>query len=485
MILHIARRELLHNMMNLRFSLVTILLLALMTANGFIYTKSWQKGSIEEYNSKISKARKGLQERCVELAELGKRGPGRMYRRPGMLNFMSNRYGDSIPDVVWCGSGTTWNRSSISEMWYLVYSPVTDRYARTSGEASDLMPRAISLDWAFIMGTLLSLTAIIFTFDSISGEKERGTLSLVMSNSVSRSTVLLGKTLGAWITLMIPLVLGVLANLLVILLLGNRSFQSGDWHRITVALAISIVYGSVFLMLGIFVSSLSSRSSTSIFTLLLIWVITVVLLPSALGTVSRKLKPMPPLDAVRQNKQALLESMRDKHRSALRGDGTWPAEGAGSNEWLSNWAGYITELADEETKFNNKHVDKQIAQVELAMDICRISPVSVYQYALESMACEGIPRYRDFIHQVRIYARQFADFIRSTDKQDKESHHIYFVGEGMSQKPVSFDSVPKFQDTHRWDVDLGNAMLDIALLCIQFIALFMCAYVAFLRMDIA
>jgi len=285
---------------------------------------------------------------------------------------------------------------------------------------------------------------------------------------------------------MIPLVLGILANLLVILLLGNMSFHSSDWLRITVALAISIIYGSVFLMLGIFVSSLSSRSSTSIFVLLLIWVIAVVLLPSALGTVSRKLKPMPPLDAVRQNRQALLESIRDKHMSKLyKKGGTWPAEGEGSNEWLSNWAGYITELAGEETKFNNKHVDQQIAQVELAMDICRISPVSVYQYALESMAGEGIPRYRDFIHQVRTYARQFADFIRSTDKQDKDSHHIYFVGEGMSQKPVSFDSVPKFQDTPRWDVDLSNAMIDIALLCIQFIVLFMCAYVTFLRMDIA
>jgi ABC-type transport system involved in multi-copper enzyme maturation permease subunit len=346
------------------------------------------------------------------------------------------------------------------------------------------MPRAISLDWAFIIGTLLSLIAIIFTFDSISGEKERGTLSLVMSNSVPRSTVLLGKTLGAWITLMIPFLVGVLVNLSIVSLLGNLSLQAGDWYRIIITVLVSIVYGSVFLMLGIFVSSLTSRSSTSIFALLLIWVISVVLLPSALGTVSKRLKPMPSLDAVRQGRQAQLKSIREKHRplEALRKGGTWPPEG--SSAWLHRWAAYITEQADQETKFNNQHVDRQIAQAELAMNICRISPASVYQYALESMAGEGILRYKDFIRQVRIHGQQFADFIKSVDRQDRDSPHVYFVGEGMSQKSVDFESVPKFEDRPKWEFDLRNAMFDIALLILQVIALFMCAYVTFLRMEI-
>ncbi len=41
-----------------------------------------------------------------------------------------------------------------------------------------------------------------------------------------------------------------------------------------------------------------------------------------------------------------------------------PSEG--SNAWLRKWAEYITEQADQETRFNNEYVDKQIAQAELA-----------------------------------------------------------------------------------------------------------------------
>lgn len=236
-------------------------------------------------------------------------------------------------------------------------------------------------------------------------------------------------------------------------------------------------------MLGIFVSSLTSRPATSIFVLLLIWVITVVLLPSALGTVSKKLRPLPSVDIIRQNKQAQIQSIREKYGVLDPSrERTWPPEG--STAWLRRWAAYITEQAEQETRFNNEYVNKQLAQAKLAMDICRISPAAVYQYALESIAGVGIPRYRDFVQQVRIHASQFVDFIKSADRHDKDSPHIYFVSAGMSQKPVDFDNVPKFEDKPKLDLAFKNAMFDITLLILQVVFLFMCAHVAFLRTDV-
>jgi ABC-type transport system involved in multi-copper enzyme maturation permease subunit len=236
-------------------------------------------------------------------------------------------------------------------------------------------------------------------------------------------------------------------------------------------------------MLGILVSSFASRSSTSIFVLLLIWVILVVLLPSALGTVSKKLRPLPSFDVIRQNKQAQIQSIRERHRvSEYSKEGAWPPEG--SNAWLRRWASYITQQSEQETKFSSEHVNKQLAQAQLAMNISRISPVAVYQYALESVAGVGIPRYKDFIQQVQIHAQQFVDFIKSTDRHDKDSPHVYFVEAGMSQKPVNFDDVPKFEDKPELDIAFKSAMFDITLLILQVIFLFMCAHVAFLKMDV-
>jgi len=53
------------------------------------------------------------------------------------------------------------------------------------------------IDWAFIIKLLFSIFAILLTFDAICGEKEKGTLALVCSNSVPRGNIILGKYLGA------------------------------------------------------------------------------------------------------------------------------------------------------------------------------------------------------------------------------------------------------------------------------------------------
>ena len=49
------------------------------------------------------------------------------------------------------------------------------------------------LNWSFIVSVILSFVVLLFTFDTISGEKETGALALILSNSIPRATVLLSK----------------------------------------------------------------------------------------------------------------------------------------------------------------------------------------------------------------------------------------------------------------------------------------------------
>ena len=66
------------------------------------------------------------------------------------------------------------------------------------------MPAYIKIDWGFVTAVLLSFMGILFTFDAISGEQERGTLRLMLANSISRNTVICGKFLGAFFSISIP-----------------------------------------------------------------------------------------------------------------------------------------------------------------------------------------------------------------------------------------------------------------------------------------
>ena len=61
------------------------------------------------------------------------------------------------------------------------------------------------LDLNFIFQIVLSLFAILFAYDAINGEKERGTLRLTLANAVPRSTYILGKMTGSFLALAIPL----------------------------------------------------------------------------------------------------------------------------------------------------------------------------------------------------------------------------------------------------------------------------------------
>ena len=122
---------------------------------------------------------------------------------------------------------------------------------------------------------------------------KQGTLSLLMSNSVSRATVLLAKFIGAFLTLMIPLLIGILLNLMIVSVSALVSLDGSEWTRIGIIFVISAIYISIFLWLGLFISSQFSNSSSSLLVLLLIWVVFVVLIPNTVGVLASSFQRVP------------------------------------------------------------------------------------------------------------------------------------------------------------------------------------------------
>ena len=57
----------------------------------------------------------------------------------------------------------------------------------------------------FIFEVILSLLALIFAYDTLAGEYERGTLRLVLTSHVRRGYILLAKYISAMICLLVPI----------------------------------------------------------------------------------------------------------------------------------------------------------------------------------------------------------------------------------------------------------------------------------------
>jgi ABC-type transport system involved in multi-copper enzyme maturation permease subunit len=478
---HIAKREIYDNMTSLRFGFTVILLVLLMVINAATFVTKGYKESIESYRGDTAKSLDKLKGNCSSVYNLALEGPGNLRKKPSALTFCADGGEENIPGMAE-GKNPGWSSSwggiqySAKGFWRMYY-PHFDINVK------NIMPDYLKTDWTFTIGVLVSFACILFTFDAISGEKERGTLRLCLAGAVPRSSVILGKFAGAFISIILPLSIAILLNLFIISISDAAQLDGGHWGRIGMIMLISAVYMAIFVCLGIFVSARCSRSSTSLLTLLLVWVVFVVLMPNILGSISSGLKKVPSADEISRRKQSTRDDLRKGYydRGLLK---IAPSRENPDMGVMKLWAEFLNEDRRTHEKIMDEELDAQLAQIQLARQITRISPTAIYQYALESVSNTGFERHRKFIANVRVYRDRFWEYIKSEDRKDRDSLHVDFVREGMSDKPANFDNAPRFTENLSLAGALQDALLDITILTLFAVFLFMAAYISFIRADV-
>ena len=475
---HIAKREIYDNMTSLRFGFTVLLLVSLMTINAVDFIARGYRDRIEEYGDKTAEALDELRQECSNIYNLTLHGPGSLHKKPSPLVFCADGGEDNIPDAVHCTS--PWTLGNDVKALGRLYYPGSNL------SLTNIIPRYLQTDWAFIIGVLVSFVCILFSFDSLSGERERGTLRLMLSGSVPRADVILGKFVGAFASIILPLSLAIILNLLIISLSGTIELDWSHWGRIGMVLLASVIYIAIFICLGMFVSASSSRSSISLLVLLLIWTVFVVLMPNILGSICSDLRKVPSPDEVSRRREKAKDNLWEKYASkGLFGSSSpAPTRENPNMELLRLWAEYLTGERQTEERITDEHLDAQLAQIHLARQITRISPTAIYRYVLESMSNTGFERHRDFIADVRMHRNIFWEYIKSEDQRDPDSLHVYFVREGLSDKPASFDAAPRFTENLSLADSLQDALLNIAILTLFAVLFFMATYISFLRRDV-
>ena len=468
MIWHITKRELYDNLNSLRFALATVLLLGLMLTNAAVHLKEHPK-RIQRHNTLVTESVNGLTARAGNLYELAQEGPGLIYKKPSDLRFCAEGGEPFLPDVV--GGAFLWSLGEgLKGFWRLDYPSATPNL-------TNIRPNVTKIDWTFVIGYVLSLIALLFTFDAISGEREHGTLRLMLACSIPRHTVLIGKFLGALVSINIPFVLAVLANLLVIS--TSNTVQLGDdaWGRLGIILLIAVLYTSLFLALGLLISARVSQSAVSLVILLLTWVIFVVFVPSTLASIAGHFSSPMSTDELWKHRDGLYERRWERYDAYLS-ETSEPSK-------ITQFKGkHVTEEAEEQERLSEEHLTRQMAQVKLARITTQISPVAIVQHLLESFAGTGFGRHLQFLENAKSYAQQFKTFIIDTDKADPESLHIIGIREGMSQKSVNPEAIPKFEDTLSLSKDFNTIAIDLLLLILFFVVLLAGAYLAFVRVEV-
>lgn len=483
MIWKIAKREILAHLLSLRFSLSVICVLLLVFVGAFTWfymTKDWMESS-KFWINRSNKKFKTTVDSAVSNTLLG------FLRRPSSMAFCAMEDTSVWRPMVGviAGYGIIEGGHQLTTPWALDYYGVTARgtwegienlYPRSEWEAS--IPKALRIDWAFIVGVLGSLMAILFTYDAISGDREGGTLKLIISNPVSRSTLLLGKFFGTISALSIVFGFGWILSLLILTSLGIR-FQGKDIFVLLFMVPLaSLLYISLFSSLGLLISSLFRISSSSLVVLLMIWTVFVALAPGVSGLYFKTIKGRLSYDDVFMISSRIQEeiNMRYKDRiSKLK-----EAWNLNNPETASLWREYTREMERISVEAD-KEFDEVLSAVERARRWASLSPAMLYRYFLEALAGMGFPGYKEFVMQARNHLRDRVSYLKRSDEEDPDSPHVFWIKGGMSQKEITcspFIHNPKLS----WAIREG--IWDIVIIFILAVGIFLTSYLAFMRADV-
>ncbi|HTO95330.1 MAG TPA: ABC transporter permease, partial [Bacteroidota bacterium] len=175
-------------------------------------------------------------------------------------------------------------------------------------------------DMLFIIRVMLALVAILFSFDAVCGEKEQGTLKLMLAGGTGRATIILGKLAGRFALVFLPFGLMFVAAAVVTALMGDVNAGADYWQRIAAILAGAALYVGAFLAAGTLISALVHRSPSSLTLGIGVWGLFVFVIPDLGTTAARAVSEVPPADRVEmENRLTAVRSIYEAIQAAKGG----------------------------------------------------------------------------------------------------------------------------------------------------------------------
>ena len=462
----IIRREILEYLQSLQFLILIILSILLFSMNGWITVKKYHE-QMTRYNDEVT-----------EIAQNPSTTRTSLYMRPNPL-------------VLLADGGLKYQPSGYS------LAPKGRLTPLQAGPKNFKMPSIPELDWAFIVKVVFSLYVLLLAFSGISGEREIGTLRLILSNALRRSQLLMAKYISIILTIGIPLILGGLVSLSIVSIFLPEALSLTLIPRILLMLLLAFFYLSIFAFLGLFVSSLVSRSSVVLLILLSVWILLVVVVPNVSGILSNKLTSVPSeFQTARQVGPTIQEQVWakiDRIREQVE-NGELTTEEAIKRETDRAFEEGQEDVRNHYAVYDNamKH------RANVARTLSRLSPTALFQYASESLADTGSRREERFQKDAKAYSDIYDNYILQKVGQLVGTSHWSFATDiTLNGKNIYISSpypqeyqgdksdFPHFAESSpNLPHNIREALLDLAGLSLWNVIIAMLAFCSISRCDV-
>ena len=490
-------RELLNNLMTFRFAAVALITLLLVVANTVVLTQDYEQ-RLESYNDAIKKHHQDLRNsKTYSTAYLF------LDRAPNPLSIFNVGLDKRLGNLIGIYHGfmpTLWD-------------------TQMHGTDNPFIAFFSSIDIVFVFEVILSLMGLIFAYDAIAGERERGTLRLVLAQPIGRGQILLAKYISAMACLLVPLILSLLFALL--LLTRSIPLSIADFLRIAGIVLTSFAYLSLFYLIGLLISVATRRTGTALMLAMFVWGFLILVYPNLIrATVNPGGDTQARVKIAQNQIQQILDEYERERQKFLENEGI-----AGETSEFSKALGFyhqadvnpvtlttyienmsvISEIRPDFEKYvpvakryynfveplATRTVEKawrirkqaldEIYVQQATMDriLLKLSPVGIYDTATQAWAGTDLSGLRDFFEAARRYRKVVIDYLYA---KDAFSSREWFVAD---KGAVDWSTLPQFT-FERSDVGTNakRALPDLFLLLIANLVLFMGIVLIFMRSEV-
>ena len=469
MLMTLIQKEMMHHILSVRFVALLVMCLLLVPLTLHINYRNYLQNQVNYQES--------LKLSAAEAEEKPSDAPdpdtevSKLFLKPTPLSVFAKGLEESLPSYL----GMTRNGVKQGSM--------------SLGEAP-LSSALGNLDFLFVVSTVFSLLALLFTFDAVAGEREAGTLRITLANALPRDMFLWSKLIGGYIIFVVPFLVSFLLGLLLLVSQGFPLGESDIFLRVLSLTFVSLLYIGVFFTIGTVISTYLDNSKTALIVAFTVWVLAVLIAPRVGFLTAKLMAPTRAIQSVYMEKTAIRNNLNAEKENEIGGKiiGTLGTS-INFNEDIEKIkklrapidAEYRQKFQEQVDKVEREYQREKKRQESVGENLSRITPTSSLIYLAMNLAQTGKIKRDTYFQTGTHYYVLLEEEHFSEIRDDQFATIARFTSK--SPEPKKLAPPPDMAETSLSET-VRHSMVDLLLLCFLAVVLTTVAFLKFFSLDI-
>ena len=469
MLMTLIKKEMMHHILSVRFVALLVMCLLLVPLTLHINYRNYLQNQVN-YQESLKLSAAAAEEKPPDAPDPNTE-VSKFFLEPTPLSVFAKGLEESLPSYL----GMT--RNGVKQ-------------GSTSLGEAPLSSALGNLDFLFIVSTVFSLLALLFTFDAVAGEREAGTLRITLANALPRDLFLWSKLIGGYIVFVVPFLVSFLLGLLLLVSQGFPLGESNILLRVLSLTLVSLLYIGVFFAIGTVISTYLDNSKTALIVAFTVWVLAVLIAPRVGFLTAKLIAPTRAIQSVYMEKTAIRNNLNAEKEQVVVGK---IVETLGSSINFNKDMEKIKEIREPIDAEYRQKFQEQVGKVEreyqrekkrqesVGETLSRITPTSSLIYLAMNLAETGKIKRNTYFQTGTRYYNQLEEAYFSEIADDQFATMARFTSKPPEPKKIA--PPPNMTETSLSET-VRHSMVDILLLCFLAVVLTTVAFLKFFRSDI-